>query len=178
MRNVIRLTGDVASVVEDDWSLPVAESEETSRHSGRSIVAFADWAETLESAPADAELAVLLPNDIDPEALFPLDPRVVLIAVDFPKFTDGRGYSIGFMVRRLGWTGELRAVGEVLRDQLNYLRRVGFDSFAIAAHRDAAEAIPGLFDFSDTYQASTTQPLPAFRREPAGFATVDARSEA
>ena len=53
-----------------------------------------------------------------------------VIAVDFPRFADGRGYSIGFNLRaRLGFKGELRAIGDVLRDQLFYMRRVGFDAF-------------------------------------------------
>ncbi len=165
MRNVIRLEGGQARVIEDQWVLPSDQAPATPR----TLVRFADWDAARASAPAGAELALLLPNDIDPGTLAPFDPRLVLIAIEFPKATDGRGYSIATLLRRAGFRGELRAVGDVLRDQLAYLRRVGFDGFAIRADRDAAAAIPGLFDFSDAYQASIATPEPAFRRHPAGF---------
>ncbi len=78
-----------------------------------------------------------------------------LIAVDFPKFTDGRGYSIAYNLRkRLGYTGELRAIGDVLRDQLFYMQRVGFNAFATRPDRSIHDALKGLTDFSEAYQAS------------------------
>lgn len=91
--------------------------------------------------------------------------RFALIAVEFPKFADGRGYSTASLLReRYGYRGELRAVGDVGRDQLFYLRRVGFDSFLIPEGRDAEDALQGLNDFPDTYQGAADQPLPLFRR--------------
>ena len=70
----------------------------------------------------------------------------------FPKFTDGRGYSIARLLRRLGWKGELRAVGDVLRDQLFYMTRCGFDAFALRDDQDAQVALTAFSDFSTPYQ--------------------------
>ena len=78
--------------------------------------------------------------------------KLALIAVRFPKFTDGRGYSIARVLRRLGWQGELRAVGDVLRDQLFYMTRCGFDAFALRADQDAQAALTAFSDFSAPYQ--------------------------
>jgi uncharacterized protein (DUF934 family) len=91
--------------------------------------------------------------------------EAVLIAIDFPAFTDGRGYSLARLLReRYGYTGELRAIGDVLQDQLYYLHQVGFDSFAVRADRDAGLALAGLQDFSDSYQVSWRQAEPLFKR--------------
>lgn len=91
--------------------------------------------------------------------------RFSLIAVEFPKFADGRGYSTASLLReRYGYRGELRAVGDVGRDQMFYLRRVGFDAFLIPEGRDAEDALQGFNDFPDTYQGAAEQPLPLFRR--------------
>ncbi len=91
--------------------------------------------------------------------------KLPLIAINFPKFTDGRGYSTAALLRtRYGFTGELRAIGDVLRDQLFYMKRVGFNAFAVRADKDIADALNALRDFSENYQASTDQPVPLFRR--------------
>jgi uncharacterized protein (DUF934 family) len=106
----------------------------------------------------------LAPSD-DPARVRELLPLLTLVGVAFPSFTDGRGYSTAVLLRtRLGWRGELRALGDVLQDQLFALRRVGFDSFAVRADRDPVAALAGFGAFSDAYQGSVDQPLPAFRR--------------
>ena len=90
---------------------------------------------------------------------------LAVIAVDFPKFSDGRGYSIATTLRaRLGYQGELRAIGDVLRDQLFYMQRVGFTAFDTRADRRIEDALKGLTDFSETYQAAWDQKSPLFRR--------------
>jgi uncharacterized protein (DUF934 family) len=87
------------------------------------------------------------------------------VAVDFPKFTDGRGYSIAYNLRmRLAYTGELRAIGDVLRDQLFQMQRTGFDAFATRQDRNIHDALKGLTDFSEVYQASVDQKSPLYRR--------------
>jgi uncharacterized protein (DUF934 family) len=90
----------------------------------------------------------------------------IVIAINFPKFVDGRGYSTAALLRqRYHYQGEVRAVGEVLHDQLFYLQRVGFDSYALKEGKDAVYALAAGFSaFSDGYQASTSQPQPYFRR--------------
>ena len=106
----------------------------------------------------------LAPAD-DPARARELFASISLIGVVFPKFTDGRGYSTAVLLRtRLGWRGELRALGDVLQDQLYALRRVGFDSFAVRADRDPVAAMEGFAAFSSAYQGSVDEPLPAFRR--------------
>lgn len=83
--------------------------------------------------------------------------RSPLVAVDFPSFSDGRGYSFARQLRAAGYAGDLRAVGEVLRDQAFYLTRCGFSSLAPAAHVPASEIIAGLHDFSFAYQPAADQ---------------------
>ena len=88
-----------------------------------------------------------------------------LIAIHFEKFTDGRGYSLGRLLRdRYGFKGELRAVGDVLQDQLFYLNRSGFNAFAIRADKSIDAALKSLSDFSESYQGAWDQPLPLFKR--------------
>ncbi|MEY4514507.1 MAG: hypothetical protein RLZZ450_6629 [Pseudomonadota bacterium] len=92
-------------------------------------------------------------------------PKVSLIAIDFPKFGDGRGYSKARLLReRYRYTGELRAVGEVLADQLFYMLRCGFDSYQLAAGKDTDAALRSLDTFSVKYQAATDEPRPLYVR--------------
>jgi uncharacterized protein (DUF934 family) len=112
-----------------------------------------------------ADIGVWFASDERAEDLQNEVEKFSVIAVDFPKFADGRGYSIAYHLRaRLGYRGELRAIGDVLRDQLFYMQRVGFDAFAARADKDIHEALKGLSDFSLTYQASSDEKLPLFRR--------------
>lgn len=100
-----------------------------------------------------------------------------LIAVNFPQFTDGRGYSTARLLReRYGWRGELRAIGDIQRDQLYYLSRCGFDAFVLNdgldaqgapqgdSLRRAQEALSAFKDFTEAYQTSVERPVPLFRR--------------
>lgn len=92
-------------------------------------------------------------------------PKVALVAINFPKFGDGRGYSKARLLReRYGYKGELRAVGEVLGDQLFYMHRCGFDAFELVDGKSVAAALRCLKDFSVTYQAATDDPRPLYRR--------------
>lgn len=88
-----------------------------------------------------------------------------LIAINFPRFVDGRGFSLAVRLRtRHGYKNELRAIGDVLRDQLYFMKRCGFDAFAIRADRSAEDALASLRDFSDPYQGAVDNPLPVWRR--------------
>jgi uncharacterized protein (DUF934 family) len=121
------------------------------------IVPFALWTErraqlTANKHARSGRIGVLLENTDDPRALAGDFDKLALIAVRFPKFTDGRGYSIARVLRRLGWKGELRAVGDVLRDQLFYMTRCGFDAFALRADQDPQVALTAFNDFSAPYQ--------------------------
>ncbi len=88
-----------------------------------------------------------------------------VIAVFIERFADGRAYSTGALLRsRFGFKGEVRAFGDVLRDQLFFLKRCGFDAFEIRADRSAADAIASLQDFSEPYQGATVIAQPVWRR--------------
>ena len=87
------------------------------------------------------------------------------VEVNFPKFGDGRGFSVGRLLReRYGYQGELRAVGVVARDHLQLMAQCGFDSFQLREGEDAQAALAGLDDFSEVYQATAAQRVPLFRR--------------
>jgi uncharacterized protein (DUF934 family) len=110
-------------------------------------------------------LGIWLDSHEDPAAIAVELDRFEVVAVNFPKFGDGRGYSIARLLReRHGYCGELRAIGEVARDLLFYMAACGFDAFALREGEDVEEALAAFSDFSETYQASVTQPTPLFRR--------------
>ena len=116
------------------------------------------------SQPEAGEVLRLEPAD-DPAKVADRLGTAVRVEVNFPSFTDGRGYSIARLLReRLGYQGELRAVGDVQRDQLFYLARCGFDAFLLRDGLDAEESLRALQDFSEAYQASVERPEPLFRR--------------
>ena len=93
------------------------------------------------------------PSD-DARDLLPYLGRLKLVEVNFPAFTDGRGYSAARILREAGYQGELRAVGDVLVDQLLAMRRCGFDSFAPDIALDPADAEAALARWDDVYQAT------------------------
>jgi len=161
-RNIIRLHAGRARVEPDDWHL--LESAEWDGQPGAVLPLALALAQTACVRAAGRVGLWLGPAD-DPAEAVPLFDALSLIGVQFPKFTDGRGYSTAYLLRtRLGWRGELRALGDVLQDQLFALRRVGFDSFALRADRDPSAALAGFDAFTGSYQGSVDQPLPAFRR--------------
>ena len=107
---------------------------------------------------------VLEPTD-DPALVAPGLGGARVVAIRFPKFGDGRGFSIGRLLReRHGYKGELRAVGEVARDHLHALAQCGFDAFELREGEDAQEALSAFGDYSENYQATVARPEPLFRR--------------
>lgn len=98
------------------------------------------------------------------DALLPALDSLALVAVNFPLFTDGRGFSYARELRQRGYQGELRAVGEFLPDQLHYLRRCGFDAFQFADESRLEEGLRQLKVFSEHYQGAIDEPRPLFRR--------------
>ena len=88
-----------------------------------------------------------------------------LIALNFPSFTDGRSYTNARELREhFHYKGEIRAIGEVLRDQLFYMSRCGFDAFAIRHDQNPEACLKAFSDFSTGYQATIAEPEPLFRR--------------
>ena len=115
----------------------------------------ADPAITVDSFGDQTNAAAvrLEPGD-DARDLLPYLDRLKLVEVNFPAFTDGRGYSSARILREAGYAGELRAVGDVLVDQLFAMRRCGFDSFAPEVALDPADAEAALARWGDVYQAA------------------------
>ena len=157
------------NIVDDDWIVLRLNENDTPEGvavpSGKVIVPLKVWQAQREQLQARADIGVWLDSDERAEELQGDLQRFAVIAVNFPKFADGRGYSIAHQLRvRLGYRGELRAVGDVLRDQMFYMKRVGFDAFQPRADKDIHAVLKGLSDFSVCYQASTDEALPLFRR--------------
>jgi uncharacterized protein (DUF934 family) len=116
--------------VPDDWR-DLAQTEEPPP-CGKVILTLPQWQARGGDVRSDNPLGLLIEPGQDLLAIVPDLSRFALIAVAFPKFTDGRGYSLAHQLRgTYGFTGELRARGEVLFDQLQFLGRCGFDSFDI-----------------------------------------------
>lgn len=117
-------------------------------------------------SPEPGEVIRLEPSD-DPAEVAHRLAGAARVEVHFPKFGEGRGYSIARLLReRYGYRGELRAVGAIVKDHLLYLESVGFDAFLLRDGEDAEESLAGFQVFSEAYQASVTRPLPLFRRRP------------
>jgi uncharacterized protein (DUF934 family) len=148
------------AVVNDEWDvLRLAENdtpESVVVPSDRVIVPLKVWHAQRDTLQHRADVGVWLASDERAENLQNDVQKFAVIAVDFP---------IAYHLRvRLGYRGELRAIGDVLRDQMFYMQRVGFDAFAPRADKDIHEVLKGLSDFSVTYQASSDQAEPLFRR--------------
>jgi uncharacterized protein (DUF934 family) len=114
--------------VEDEWRR--LADEESLPHSGKVIVSL----ERVAAALADTRLAavgVFVANTVDPQAVAPFLPRLALIDIAFPAFTDGRGFSLARLLRRAGFAGELRASGRLTPDQYLHAIGSGFDRIEI-----------------------------------------------
>ncbi len=111
-----------------------------------------------------AERAVVLEPGECLEPLYAHIDEIPLVLVNFPTFMDGRGFSYARELRERGYRGEIRAVGNFMRDQLTYLSRCGFDAFQPEDESEIEDALHSLKDFSEYYQSSIDQPQPLFRR--------------
>lgn len=164
-------------IVEDNWQLldlaDDAVPESVVLPSQPTLLPLPVWlAKKEEILARKVPVGLWLDSHEGPEAIADDLESLALIAINFPKFTDGRGYSTARLLReRYGYRGELRAIGDVLKDQLFLLQRCGFNAFVIRAGRDIDEALAGLDDFSESYQAATNRPEPLFRRRAAAEAS-------
>ncbi len=171
MNNLIVLEQGVAKVIYDDPWVFVNTEAEWLEHgaSQKLIIPFQLWqtvqTEAIIKGEQKSTYGFWLSPDDEEEAVASWLDAVPLVALQFPSFRDGRAYTQAYMLRsRLGWKGELRAVGDVLRDQLSHMRQCGFTSFAIRADKSADDAVKGLAGISVLYGRSVIEPLPLFRR--------------
>jgi uncharacterized protein (DUF934 family) len=107
--------------------------------------------------------AVRIEAGEDARVLLPFLDRLSLIEIDFPAFGDGRGYSAAQILRESGYTGELRASGDVLLDQVSHMRRCGFDAFAPDSPINPQLMEEAIKRFEHVYQATSDQRTPIWR---------------
>ncbi len=156
-------------IIEDRWQhIPDLTDGVTADTlpAGDIIVPFALWQSDKERLLRHSGgLGVRLNSDHDVAEISPDLSHFAIVALQFPSFRDGRSYSIATALRQhYGYTGELRAVGNVLRDQLAYMERAGFDAFEIDASQTIEDALNAFDEISVKYQTSSDEPLPLYRR--------------
>ncbi|MBO6784786.1 MAG: DUF934 domain-containing protein [Alphaproteobacteria bacterium] len=151
-------------VVEDGWTH--IDDEAPVPAEGGVIVSIARWRDERETlAGRNAPVGVRLEPGDGPEVVQEDLGRLDLIAVPFDHFKDGRGYSTARLLReRYGFAGELRAVGDVLRDQLAFMARCGFDAFEYAGKTEAEAALTAFDDISAVYQTAADRRTSAATR--------------
>jgi len=139
--------------VEDEWTL-VVEGDAAPG----TIAPFAAWRQNPEGA------GVWIEGDAEAEEIGPLVAAAPVVAVRFPAIVDGRGLSLGALLRsRFGLEGELRAFGDIIADITEYMYRCGFNAFVLPDREQAEVAIACMERMSDHYQASVRQPKPPFK---------------
>jgi uncharacterized protein (DUF934 family) len=165
--------------IDDPWTF--VKDEDQLPSDGAVIVTLARWqANRDELLARPTPLGVRLKSDQAPSAIVGDIERFDVIALEFPKFTDGRAYSSARLLReRHSFRGELRAVGNVLRDQLAFMRRCGFDSYQIPETADAAAWAGALRGISVVYQPATDTRATALaaRHKPAARRVVEQEEE-
>lgn len=149
--------------IEDTWTFIEDGAELPS--SGCISLPLAKLTENADALLArNQQIGVRLSPDDDPHDLTPYLDRIALIEIDFPKYVDGRGYSHAQLLRRrLGYTGELRAVGHVLRDQILYMNRSGFDAYQ-TTRANLANVVQALKEYSAFYQPAADGQTSVFSR--------------
>jgi uncharacterized protein (DUF934 family) len=156
-------------IANDDWTLVADDAALTA---AKEVINFSRWAAAEGADKAalitkrdNGSLGIQL-NAGDTADLLAADSQgFALINVEFPKFADGRGYSAARLLReRYDFSGQLRAVGDVLFDQLFYMMRCGFNAMAMRADQDLELAVKGFETFSAPYQGDVNDTRPLFRR--------------
>ena len=157
---------EAARLVENTFA--VVRAVETIPSQGNVLVPLAIWQaakDTLCARAEQGELGVWLSPDCDPETLKDDVGVLPVIAFEFPVFKFGQGYSGAVLLRtRYGYSGQIRAFGDIWRDQLFYLARCGFTQFAIKEGKSLEDAMEGFNDFTTPYQTSADGALPIFSR--------------
>jgi uncharacterized protein (DUF934 family) len=148
---------DSCTHLADDDALPPA---------GTVTVTLGRWKDDREALLNRTDpVGVRIVGDDDVRELHGDLDALPLIALEFPKFADGRGYSHAHILRaHMRFAGELRAIGDVLRDQIWNMSRVGINAFEVAADRSVEDALKAFTLYSVRYQSTVDQPLPIFRQ--------------
>lgn len=147
------------AIVEDLWTRLDDDSDIAG--AVQPIVSLARWLRDREALLGhNGAIGIALASDEPPELIAEDIHRFGVICLEFPKFTDGRGYSYARLLRsRYGYTGELRATGNVLRDQALFMRRCGFDALEIADGRSTDGWRQAFAELSVRYQPDNESPV-------------------
>jgi uncharacterized protein (DUF934 family) len=151
----------------DNWQyLGDGQADISSLPEGDIVVPLAFWQANKQALSGrSGRLGVHIDSHEEPEQVAVDLSNFSVIAVNFPSFMDGRGYSTARILRdRYHYQGDIRAVGDVLPDQLFYMRRCGFSSFVIKEDKDINDAVKYLNTIRHTYQAASDNPNPLFRQ--------------
>lgn len=154
----------------DRWHQAVGEDGPipTPMQQPHQLLTLEQWHAVRETWPAGLPTGVIFPNDADIETLAADLPRLALVALQFPKWTDGRAYSQARLLRsRLRYAGEVRALGDVVVDMTPLLQRTGFDAAVLRGDQKREHAERALEFFRGHYQGDVTQTHPLFKRTPA-----------
>ncbi|WP_085314653.1 DUF934 domain-containing protein [Derxia lacustris] len=162
MSNVITILGGTPALVIDDWTR-IEDAAAGIPAAGKVIVPLAWALDHADELRARGDFGIWLKPDDVVETAAPLLASAAVVAVQYLKFVDGRGHSIAWLLRkRLGYTGDVRAFGDVRRDQLYNLRRSGFSSFVLAEGQNAEASLASFKAFSGAYQLSADGRAPAW----------------
>jgi uncharacterized protein (DUF934 family) len=152
--------------VADAWQ-SVPEGEPVAPAPGR-LLSLAQWQAVRDTWPSGLAVGVQVPNTTDIETLADDLPRIALVALEFPKWVDGRAYSQAHVLRaRLRYAGEVRATGDVVVDMMLQLARTGFDAVVLREGQRRASAERALAFFPAFYQGDVLEPRPLFARQAA-----------
>lgn len=162
MPNNSRIIKD-GNIISNDWI--IANDSSATLPDGNILVSLELWEANKDALLTRPAVGLWLKNDQCVSTIADSLASFAVIAIDFPSFMDGRGFSIARLLReRYDYQGEIRATGDVIRDQLCYLKRSGFNAFDMDESIDLDAALASLNDFSESYQTGADQKTPLFRR--------------
>jgi len=162
MQKLLDKTG--AAIDDDPWQI-VWPDQELPQDNEHLLLPLDLWLELDKNGDRQPTWGVWLNSEDEVEALSGRFAELPCIAINFPGFMDGRGFSSARIIREhYGYRGPLRALGRIIPEQLLFLARCGFDSFAVDAERNIPDPRVYFGEFSVNYQGSADQPQPLFRR--------------
>lgn len=152
------------STLENNWQIVVDQAPELPQ--GNILVEASYWLENQSELSKRPNVGIYLNGDANLESLKDVLDSFEVIAVNFPAFADGRGYSLARLLKeRYHYKGEVRAIGDVLIDQLYFMKRCGFDTYLLKDGLEAEKALQYFSTFSDPYQLAYDVQTPLFRRK-------------
>ncbi len=152
------------TIVADHWQHVATDASDFP--TGDIIVTLPLWQESKTALlKHPGQLGLRLAGDAGLNGISDDLQHFALIALEFPAFRDGRGYSLARRLRlHLGYQGEIRAIGNILRDQLAYMARVGINAFELDEGQNLQDALKAFSEISVKYQAASDEALPLYRR--------------